>query len=61
MKDLIATIMQPDGTMKCTQCGGVNFEAKRSTGRKLAFGALSLLGSTNELRCLACGKKYTRK
>ena len=59
-KDTVRSIMQPDGTMKCSQCGGVQFETKRSMGRKVMFGAASLLGSANEVHCVACGAKYKR-
>jgi hypothetical protein len=56
-KDSIQSIMQADGTMKCSNCGGTQFEAKRSTGRKVMFGFASLLGSANEVHCIVCGKK----
>jgi hypothetical protein len=57
MKPTTASIMQPDGTLRCT-CGSSTFHAQRSVGRKVAFGFASLLGSTNEMRCLACGRIY---
>lgn len=57
MKGTTSSIMQPDGTLRC-RCGGTQFKPQRSTGRKVALGVASLLGSTNEVRCLACGTKY---
>jgi ribosomal protein L7/L12/DNA-directed RNA polymerase subunit RPC12/RpoP len=56
----IQSLMQHDGSLKCPRCGSTTFEAKRSTGRKLALGLASLIGSTNEVRCLVCGAKYHR-
>jgi DNA-directed RNA polymerase subunit RPC12/RpoP len=61
MKDSIQSIMQPDGSLRCARCGGTQFEAKRSTGMKVAFGLASLLASANEVQCVACGTKYLRR
>ena len=36
------------------------FTSGRSMNRKLTFGLLSLLGGTDEIRCVACGNKYRR-
>lgn len=55
----IQDLMQPDGSLRCT-CGSTQFKAQRSTGRKVAFGFASLLGSTNEVKCLVCGRKFKR-
>ena len=57
MKPATFQIMQPDGSLRCV-CGGTQFNPQRSAGRKVAFGFASLLGSTNEVKCLACGRKY---
>lgn len=54
----IASIMQPDGTLRCRRCGSTALQPKRSTGRKVALGFASLLGGTNEIRCLVCNAKY---
>jgi hypothetical protein len=55
--DTTKQIMQPDGTMRCS-CGSTQFKAQISTGRKVAFGFASMLGSADEVRCLVCGRKY---
>jgi len=55
------SIMQPDGSLRCVRCGGTQFEARRSTGMKLGWGAASLLASPNEVHCVACGAKYPRR
>jgi hypothetical protein len=55
------SIMQPDGSLKCPRCGGTQFETGRSTGMKIGWGAASLLGSPNEVHCIACGAKYKRR
>ena len=61
MKMSTQALLQPDGTLRCPKDGSTQFETKRSTGRKIAFGFASLLGSTNEVRCLVCGTKYVRR
>jgi DNA-directed RNA polymerase subunit RPC12/RpoP len=53
------SLLQPDGSMRCPRCGSTQFHAQRSAGRKVAFGFASLLASTNQLRCMGCGQKYT--
>ena len=57
-KQFTSQILGGDGLLHCAQCGGTQFGAHRSFGRKAAVGVLSLLGSTNEVHCLACGAKY---
>jgi len=54
-------LVQPDGSIKCAKCGSTQFTTKRSTGRKVIFGVASLLGSANEVQCVACGTKYDRR
>lgn len=48
------------GNLHCPACGGTQFEAVRSTGRKLAFGFASLLAPANEVRCVTCGEAFKR-
>ena len=57
----ISSIMQADGTLKCGRCGGTQFNARHSTTRKLMVGVGTLIGSANEVHCLACGAKYARR
>lgn len=57
----ISSIMQRDGSLRCARCGGTQFHARHSAGRKLMVGVGTLLASANEVHCLACGAKYSRK
>jgi hypothetical protein len=59
-KPSVRSNMQPDGSLKCAKCGGTQFEAKRSTGRKVMWGVASLAGTANEVHCM-CGAKYVRE
>ncbi len=49
-----------DGNPRCPQCGGSQFEAVRSTARKLLWGIGSLLAPADEVRCVTCGAKFNR-
>jgi hypothetical protein len=53
-------LVQPDGTLRCARCGSTQFTTKRSTGRKVMFGVGALLGSANQVQCVACGTTYKR-
>jgi hypothetical protein len=53
--------MQPDGSLRCSRCGGTQFVTRHSAGRKLAVGVAVLLASANEVHCVACGAKYSRR
>ncbi len=44
----------------CPKCGGTQFKAVRSTGRKVALGLASLLTSANQVECVTCGAKFKR-
>ena len=44
----------------CPKCGGTQFEAVRSTKRKVAFGLASLLAPANEVRCIMCKERFAR-
>jgi hypothetical protein len=44
----------------CPNCGGSQWRAKHSLGRKLAFGVGALLASPNEVECIICGWTYKR-
>jgi len=48
------------GNLHCPKCNGTQFEAVRSTGRKILFGVASLLAPANEVRCITCGAKFKR-
>ena len=48
------------GNLHCPKGNGTQFEAVRSTGRKLLFGVASLLAPANEVRCITCGAKFKR-
>lgn len=50
---------QDDGSLRCANCGAMQFQPKRSTGRKVGLGLLSLATQPNELRCIACGARYS--
>jgi hypothetical protein len=60
-KPTIKSIMQPDGSLKCSRCGGTQFVTRHSAGRKLAVGVAVLVASANEVHCVACGAKYARR
>jgi len=53
-------LVQPDGTLRCAVCGSSQFETKISTERKVLFGVAALLGSGDQIQCVACGTKYER-
>jgi len=57
----ISSIMQKDGSLRCARCCGTQFEARHSAGRKLTFGIATLLASADEVHCLACAAKYSRR
>jgi hypothetical protein len=59
MKQSAQVLIRPDGMLRCPHCGGGQFQPKRSTGRKVAFGFASLLGSTNEVRCVTCAATFS--
>lgn len=46
--------------LHCPTCGATQFEAMRSTGRKLMFGVASLLAPANQVRCIICGEVFKR-
>ena len=48
------------GNLRCPTCNGMQFEAVRSAGRKLAFGLASLLVPANQARCVTCGEIFKR-
>lgn len=50
---------QQDGSLRCIKCGSSQFQPVRSTGRKVGLGLLSLATQPNELRCIACGSRYS--
>lgn len=49
-----------EGNVRCPNCGGAQFKAKRSLGRKVGLGLASLLTTANEVECVTCGKKFKR-
>jgi DNA-directed RNA polymerase subunit RPC12/RpoP len=63
--------IEPDqhGNRRCPKCGGSQFQAISSTGRRVTMGlaslvtlgAASFLSTQNEVRCLGCGTKYRMK
>ena len=57
----VKSIIQPDGSLRCSNCGGTQFETRHSTGRKVAVGVATLLASANEVHCVACGARYSRE
>jgi ribosomal protein L7/L12 len=54
----------PDGTLRCPNCGGTTFKAKRKTAQKIALGAvalpLALLAKKALVECETCGEVFTR-
>ncbi len=48
------------GEMHCPVCNGTQFEAVRSTGRKLMFGVASMLMSADQVQCVTCGTAFKR-
>ncbi len=48
------------GNLHCPNCNGTQFEAVRSTARKVLFGVASLLAPADEVRCITCGQKFKR-
>ncbi len=55
-----ACVRDKDGVPHCPKCGGTQFEAVRSTARKLMWGFASLLAPADEVRCVLCGAKFNR-
>jgi uncharacterized Zn finger protein len=52
--------LDDQGNLHCPACSGTQFEAVRSSGRKLAFGIASLLAPANQVRCVTCGEIFKR-
>ena len=59
------------GVLACPKCGGTQFKAKRSLGKKLVTGALALptagaalavgaLGKKTRVKCETCSTEYLR-
>ena len=55
---------QPDGALRCPQCGGQQFTAKRSalanTFLILTVGIFTLLAPKNQVCCVTCGTVFRR-
>jgi len=49
-----------DGVPKCPKCRGTQFKVGRKTSTKLLFGAASMLGQAQWVRCVTCGERYRR-
>lgn len=49
-----------DGSLRCPACGGSQFKAKRSMGRKVTLGVGSLLLKQNQVACVTCGTVFLR-
>lgn len=52
---------EADGSLRCPRCGSREFQPVRSTGVKVGLGLLSLATQPRELRCIACGMRYTTR
>ncbi len=48
------------GNLHFPKCNGTQFEAVRSTARKVLFGVASLLAPVDEVRCITCGAEFKR-
>ena len=52
--------LQPDGTLKCSRCGGTQFVARHSRRQKIAWESERPPLQPNEDHCVACGSTYPR-